>query len=311
MRHAKVSASRHPERGYTSSTVPIAVIAFDFDPLLHLAEGLTVRWQTIALAAVVALCLGRRQASWRGARRFGRTTSCTSRSGPSRARWSADGSGMRCSCRTRFAPGRCRCSTRRSAVSSSAWRSSVVCCPGSVVAALLGAPIGSMGAPPRNPAARGDRGRQADDGPRRERSGPGLRRHVGDRLPRRRAVGRRSHRALSSHPAQVYEAVGTLVVAVIVVLATAAGAFRARDGRRLLIAIAGWALVRAVVSTTWRDPVVAGPLPAGGLVALGVAVGGIVATVRRRPPGGPVARRDGASDRLLRHGPIRRRDRRF
>ena len=35
-------------------TVPIAVIAFDFDPLLRLAEGLVVRWQTLALAAAIA-----------------------------------------------------------------------------------------------------------------------------------------------------------------------------------------------------------------------------------------------------------------
>ena len=37
--------------------MPIAVIAFDFDPLLHLAEGLVVRWQTVALAAVIAAAL--------------------------------------------------------------------------------------------------------------------------------------------------------------------------------------------------------------------------------------------------------------
>ena len=38
-------------------TVPIAVIAFDFDPLLRLAEGLVVRWQTVALAAAIAATL--------------------------------------------------------------------------------------------------------------------------------------------------------------------------------------------------------------------------------------------------------------
>ncbi len=37
--------------------MPIAVIAFDFDPLLRLAEGLVVRWQTVALAAVIATAL--------------------------------------------------------------------------------------------------------------------------------------------------------------------------------------------------------------------------------------------------------------
>jgi prolipoprotein diacylglyceryltransferase len=37
--------------------VPIAVIAFDFDPLLHLGDDLVVRWQTIALAAVLLATL--------------------------------------------------------------------------------------------------------------------------------------------------------------------------------------------------------------------------------------------------------------
>ena len=53
----QVSASRHPDLGYTARTVPIAVIAFDFDPLLRLSDDLVVRWQTLALAAVIAACL--------------------------------------------------------------------------------------------------------------------------------------------------------------------------------------------------------------------------------------------------------------
>ena len=44
-------------RQYTSATVPIAVIAFDFDPLVHFGSSLTVRWQTLALALVVFVCL--------------------------------------------------------------------------------------------------------------------------------------------------------------------------------------------------------------------------------------------------------------
>jgi len=42
---------------YTAATVPIAVIAFDFDPLVHIGSSLTVRWQTLALALVVFVCL--------------------------------------------------------------------------------------------------------------------------------------------------------------------------------------------------------------------------------------------------------------
>jgi len=53
----ELSASRHFARLYTAATVPIAVIAFDFDPLVHIGSSLTVRWQTLALALVVFVCL--------------------------------------------------------------------------------------------------------------------------------------------------------------------------------------------------------------------------------------------------------------
>ena len=53
----QVSASRHLGLGYTAGTVPIAVIAFDFDPLLRLGDDVVVRWQTIALALVLAAVL--------------------------------------------------------------------------------------------------------------------------------------------------------------------------------------------------------------------------------------------------------------
>ncbi len=52
-----MSASRHPGVGYTAGTVPIAVIAFDFDPLVRILDDVVVRWQTLALAAVIAACL--------------------------------------------------------------------------------------------------------------------------------------------------------------------------------------------------------------------------------------------------------------
>jgi hypothetical protein len=50
-------------------------------------------------------------------------------------------------------------------------------------------------------------------------------------------------------------------------------------GARLLVGLAGWAIVRAIVSTTWRDPVVTGPLPMGGIVAAVIAVGAIAGAV--------------------------------
>ena len=62
----EVSASRHlssvPSAAtsgsrYTADTVPIALIALDFDPLLHLAAGLVVRWEAVAIAAVLIAAL--------------------------------------------------------------------------------------------------------------------------------------------------------------------------------------------------------------------------------------------------------------
>jgi hypothetical protein len=37
--------------------VPIALIAFDFDPLIRLGDAIVVRWQTVALAVVIAAVL--------------------------------------------------------------------------------------------------------------------------------------------------------------------------------------------------------------------------------------------------------------
>jgi len=85
--------------------------------------------------------------------------------------------------------------------------------------------------------------------------------------------------ALPSHPAQAYEGIGTLVVAVVLTLSVLLGGFARRDGRLLLIALAGWAFVRAAASTTWRDPVAAGPLPIAGWVAVAIGVGALVLIV--------------------------------
>jgi phosphatidylglycerol:prolipoprotein diacylglycerol transferase len=92
--------------------------------------------------------------------------------------------------------------------------------------------------------------------------------------------------ALPSNPSQAYEGLATLAVLAILTVAVLLGAFRGRDGRLFFVGIGLWAVVRAVVSTTWRDPVVAAGLNAGGLIAVAIAVGCAVAlvilTVRRR-----------------------------
>jgi phosphatidylglycerol:prolipoprotein diacylglycerol transferase len=92
--------------------------------------------------------------------------------------------------------------------------------------------------------------------------------------------------ALPSNPSQAYEGIGTLIVLAVLTVVVLLGGFRNRDGRLFFVAIGLWAVVRAAVSTTWRDPLAAGGLNAGGLIAVGIAIGCAVAllilTVRRQ-----------------------------
>ena len=87
---------------------------------------------------------------------------------------------------------------------------------------------------------------------------------------------------LPSHPSQVYEAIGTIAILVVLGLAIRAGAFGRRNGSALLIALALWALVRALAILTWRDATVLGPLRAEQLVMVVVIAGSFVAMVRIR-----------------------------
>ena len=92
--------------------------------------------------------------------------------------------------------------------------------------------------------------------------------------------------ALPSMPSQAIEGIATLLILGVLLLALVLGAFRSRDGRLFFVAIGLWAVARALVSTTWRDPVVAAGLNAGGLIAVGIALGCaitlVVLTLRRR-----------------------------
>jgi prolipoprotein diacylglyceryltransferase len=95
---------------------------------------------------------------------------------------------------------------------------------------------------------------------------------------------------LPSQPSQAYEGIATLVILTGLTMALMAGAYRSRDGRLFFSAIGLWAIARALVSTTWRDPVEVAGLPAAGLIAVGIAIGCLVALVYltvRRPRGAP------------------------
>ncbi len=94
--------------------------------------------------------------------------------------------------------------------------------------------------------------------------------------------------ALPSHPSQVYEALSTGAVALVILILLAAGAFRRKAGGAFLVGIALWALARAAVATTWRDPAAFGSLGREQLLCIAIAAGAtvlllvnVVATSRR------------------------------
>lgn len=78
--------------------------------------------------------------------------------------------------------------------------------------------------------------------------------------------------SLPSVPSQALEAIATGIVLLLVAAISLAPLVRRPDGRLFAIALAGWAVGRAVVASTWRDPIVAGSLRAEQLIALAVAV---------------------------------------
>ncbi len=98
---------------------------------------------------------------------------------------------------------------------------------------------------------------------------------------------------LPAQPSQLYEAGVALAAGVLLVVVVAAGAFRRRDGRLLMVALMLWLAGRVLVATTWRDPLVLGPLSADQLLSLaliGIAVVGALSI----PLLGPRARESAA-----------------
>jgi phosphatidylglycerol:prolipoprotein diacylglycerol transferase len=82
---------------------------------------------------------------------------------------------------------------------------------------------------------------------------------------------------IPAHPSQLYEALTTLVVLILVLLLARLTPLRRADGRLYAVGLGLWALGRAAVAGTWRDPPVVGSLNAGQLIALGVAGAALVA----------------------------------
>ncbi|HEX5823646.1 MAG TPA: prolipoprotein diacylglyceryl transferase family protein [Candidatus Limnocylindrales bacterium] len=81
---------------------------------------------------------------------------------------------------------------------------------------------------------------------------------------------------IPSHPAQVYEGLLTIAILIAVMGLLTIPAIRRPDGRALVIAIGLWALGRAVVASTWRDPVASGPFRLEQVLDLAVALGAAI-----------------------------------
>ena len=273
----EVSASRHLPRLYTAGTVPIAHLAFEFDPLLRLGDSIVVRWQTVALAALILLCLGAAGVAARRAELrsddllyivIGAVPGAVvgGRLGDLLLHPEAYGAGP--------------LALIDPVVGSLELGLAVVggVASAAYVGSLLGAPVGrwahllavpillAVGGGKLTMVAGGSgQGLPLDAAWATAFFGPGPWGSLAADLP--------------SHPAQAYEGIATLALALVLLAAQARGAFRAFDGRLLLVALAGWVIVRAIVSTAWRDPAVVGPLPAGGVLALAIAAVALVVLV--------------------------------
>jgi phosphatidylglycerol:prolipoprotein diacylglycerol transferase len=84
---------------------------------------------------------------------------------------------------------------------------------------------------------------------------------------------------IPAHPSQLYEAAATLAVLFLVALLARFTPLGRADGRLFAVGIGLWALGRAAVASTWRDPVVAAGLNAGQLISLAVAAAAIALAI--------------------------------
>jgi prolipoprotein diacylglyceryltransferase len=265
---AWVSASRQVVSA-TLPTVPIAVITFDFDPLLDLGD-VTIRWQTVALAATifVTLCI---------AAMFARATRLRpddllfvvvgivpgavigGRVGAVLAHADFYGSNTG----AMLDPGHGTLTLSLAVAGGTL--------TGVIVARLLGAPVrrwlhiavlpvllgigagklamvlsaAGQGIPSELPWATAY-------------LGPGPWSTLAPEIP--------------SHPAQVYEAMVALAVLAVVGMTFSVGGFREPTGRAFFIGIAAWAFGRVVAGLLWRDADVLGPFGVEQLLTLAVGV---------------------------------------
>ena len=263
--------------------MPIAVIAFDFDPLLRLADGLVVRWQTVALVAVIAAGL---VVAGLFARRDGLRADDLLFIAVAAVPGAVLGGRLGYVLLHLDFYGSHTEAIVDPAQGSLELALAIVggTLSGAYVASLLGAPIGRwlrvaalpllfvLGAGKLAMVLGGSgQGQPTGLAWATAYSGPGPWGSLGADLP--------------SHPSQAYEGIATLAVLLILTLALAVDAFEARDGRLFFAGLGIWAIARAVVSVSWRDPAIVWELNAGSLIAIASALACAVAFIvvaRRR-----------------------------
>jgi prolipoprotein diacylglyceryltransferase len=103
---------------------------------------------------------------------------------------------------------------------------------------------------------------------------------------------------LPANPSQAYEALATFAVMLVVIALIASGVFRGRNGGAFLLGLGLWAIVRALVAFTWRDPQVVGPLNLDQVISIVIAtvslvlmalIGGVSTARGRRAAANPGA----------------------
>jgi prolipoprotein diacylglyceryltransferase len=84
---------------------------------------------------------------------------------------------------------------------------------------------------------------------------------------------------LPANPSQAYEALATGAVMLVVVVLIAMGVFRGRNGGAFLLGLGLWAIARALVAFSWRDPQVIGPLNMDQVISISIATVSLVLMV--------------------------------
>ena len=271
----------------TLTTVPTAVLAFDFDPLLHLGDG-AVRWETVAIAAAIfaSIALAGLSAVAAGMR-VDDLLFVVLGIVPGAVVGGRLGYVLLHPAFFTTAPNR----ILDPGVGSLELTLAVVGATftGCLVALLLDGrpgpwlrvatfPMLLVLAAGKLAMVLGGSGQGAPTGaePATAYLGPGPWGSLGPAIP--------------SIPSQALEAIATVIVIVLVALASLLPQLRRPDGRLFLVALAAWAIARAIVASTWRDPVAVGPFRAEQAIDVVVAVGSLVlaATLIARRSGRPV-----------------------